>query len=66
METKTVEIIEGKYGEGQCANCRHVGDDVDLCILRRCVNAVHTLKQAYEPRNEDEAAGVEEEDHGND
>lgn len=58
METKTVEIIEGKYGEGECANCRHVGDDVDICILRRCVHAIHALKQAYEPKM---AAGVEEE-----
>lgn len=60
---KTVEVIEGKYGEGACSTCTHISDDVDLCILRRCVNAVHTLKQAYEPKK---AAGVEEEDHGND
>ena len=58
MEKKTIEVIEGKYGEGACSSCKHVGDDVDICILRRCVNAVHALKQAYEPKM---AAGVEEE-----
>lgn len=56
---KTLLVINRSGHEGECCTCKHVGDDVDICILRKCVNAIHFLNDCYEPR-ENLAAGVEE------
>lgn len=51
-KTKTLDILDRTGHEGECCTCKHVGDAVDICILRKCVNAVPYLNNCYEPREE--------------
>ena len=33
-----------------CDDCIHSDDEEAICVARRCIHAIHFLKECYEPR----------------
>lgn len=49
MKKKLVQMFIRDYKEeGDCDNCKHCGDSIEICVLRKCHRAIDEFNDAYE------------------
>lgn len=49
MKKKLTQVFIRDYKEeGDCDNCKHCGDSIEICILRKCHRAIDEFNDAYE------------------
>lgn len=46
-----VEVPKELPEDWSCSNCIHSNDSYDICVLRKCIHAIQSLKECYEPSN---------------
>lgn len=53
MKKKLIQIEVNDYKEeGDCDGCKHCGDSIEICVLRKCHRAIDELNDAYEYEGE--------------
>lgn len=49
MRKKLTQLYIKDYTEeGDCDSCKHCGDSIEMCVLRKCHRAIDELNDAYE------------------
>lgn len=49
MKKKLVQMFIRDYKEeGDCDSCKHCGDSIEMCVLRKCHRAIDEFNDAYE------------------
>lgn len=46
----TVRVASACKDFNSCSECVHAADSEEQCILRRCIHAVHELRECYSPQ----------------